>query len=205
MMSAGPTDKTDLLVSIKEKCKEARGHLGYSNQDIADRISEKFDCGDFSVNTVNNFFSDRSKATTIYTTGYICAVLGVSIDKCLGTEQEFPEQEQKNLIARLLEMENELKIKENQIDSLNKMIEEKNNQLEKADRAVAHYRSESANNHKMVNAWVLAVVILLLILLLVVGAIYLFRFDFTNPDYGLFKEAVAVETMGITPLSLLTR
>ena len=63
---------------IKDMCKAARNRLGLTNQDISNLISERFGIDDFSVNTVNNFFSERSKATTIYTTGYISAVLGSS-------------------------------------------------------------------------------------------------------------------------------
>ncbi len=73
---------------IKDMCKAARNRLGYTNQDICDKISERFGIEDFSVNTVNNFFSERSKATTIYTTGYICAVLGISIDAVFGIENK---------------------------------------------------------------------------------------------------------------------
>lgn len=202
MMSAEHADKFDLLVSIKEKCKEARSQLGYSNQDIADKISEMFDCGEFSVNTVNNFFSDRSKATTIYTTGYICAVLGVSIDQFLEIEQPLIDEEQKNMSALLIELQNELKIKETQIENLNNMIKEKDTQLEKADKAVQHYRNESAGSRKMVHTWVLAAVVLLLILLIAIVAVYLFHFDFTNPDYGLFRNSLLIKAIGITPLSL---
>lgn len=59
---------------IKDMCKAARNRLNLTNQDISNLISERFHIEDFSVNTVSNFFSERSKATTIFTTGYICSV-----------------------------------------------------------------------------------------------------------------------------------
>lgn len=40
---------------IKDMCKAARNRLGYTNQDICNKISERFGIEDFSVNTVNNF------------------------------------------------------------------------------------------------------------------------------------------------------
>ncbi len=82
---------------IKDMCKAARNRLGYTNQDICNKISERFGIEDFSVNTVNNFFSERSKATTIYTTGYICAVLGISIDAVFGIESNISSPERRSL------------------------------------------------------------------------------------------------------------
>ena len=108
---------------IKDMCKAARNRLGYTNQDICDKISERFGIEDFSVNTVNNFFSERSKATTIYTTGYICAVLGISIDAVFGIENKNSTPEEVEFVKQLAELKVETRFEEQKIEYLEKAAE----------------------------------------------------------------------------------
>ncbi|MDO4808556.1 MAG: hypothetical protein Q4A04_01120, partial [Eubacteriales bacterium] len=100
---------------IKDMCKTARNRLGLTNQDICDRIDQRFGIEDFSINTVNNFFSERSKATTIYTTGYICAVLDISIDAVFGIEQKNVPAEDAEFIKQLAELKVTERLQEQQI------------------------------------------------------------------------------------------
>ena len=65
------------MTLIREICKEKKDVLHLTNQDIADRAN-------MPISTVNNYFSQASKAPSIYTAGPICAVLGVSLDRYFG-------------------------------------------------------------------------------------------------------------------------
>ena len=173
---------------IKDMCKEAKTRLGMTNQDICDHISERFGIEDFSVNTVNNFFSERSKATTIYTTGYICAVLGISIDAVFGIDHTFTTDEEAEFVKQLSELKVEARFKDQEIEHLNQIIKEKDSRLDQAHEALGHYRKDAEQNRKRVPAWVLAVTLSLLACALTFIAIYLISFDIGNPYYGLFHR-----------------
>ena len=173
---------------IKDMCKAARNRLGYTNQDICDKIAERFGIEDFSVNTVNNFFSERSKATTIYTTGYICAVLGISIDAVFGIENEISTDEELEFVKQLAELKVEARFNEQKIEYLEKSIAEKEERLTQAHAAIEHYRKESEANIKKVQPWVYKTTLLLLIIVVLFICGYIFIFDVKNPDYGLFRS-----------------
>lgn len=68
---------------IKSVCKKRRDSMHISNQQISDGILENFGI-DIPIGTINNFFAERTKASSVYTTGYICAYLGVSLDEQFG-------------------------------------------------------------------------------------------------------------------------
>ena len=68
---------------IKSVCKKQRDALHISNQQISDGILEMYGI-DIPIGTVNNFFAERTKASSVYTTGYVCAYLGVSLDAQFG-------------------------------------------------------------------------------------------------------------------------
>ena len=174
---------------IKDMCKAARNRLGLTNQEISDLISERFGIVDFSVNTVNNFFSERSKATTIYTTGYICAVLGISIDAVFGIENELSPQEEVEFARQLVELKVELRFKEQEIAYLEERIKEKESRIEQAHIGLEHYRKEAESNSKKVQPWVFKATLVLLICSLLFIVAYLFFFDLGNPYYGLFRES----------------
>lgn len=171
---------------IKDMCKEARNRLGLTNQDISNRISERFGIEDFSINTVNNFFSERSKATTIYTTGYICAVLGISIDAVFGIDHTFSTAEEAEFVRQLSELKVEARFKDQQIDYLTQTIQEKDARLVQAHTALEHYRADAAANRKKVQPWVFISTLVLLACTLAFIAVYLVTFDIGNPYYGLF-------------------
>lgn len=190
---------------IKDMCKSARNRLGYTNQDICNKITEHFGIEDFSVNTVNNFFSERSKATTIYTTGYICAVLGISIDAVFGIENELSTTEEMEFVKQLSELKNEARFNEQKIKYLEKAIAEKEERLSQAHTALEHYRKESEANRKKVQPWVFFATLTLLAIAVVFICIYLFVFDIENPSYGLFQQglAAAANLPGCSMISLL--
>ena len=66
---------------IKDLCKEKKDSLNLTNQNIADRAN-------LSASTVNNYFSESSKAPSVYTVGPICAALGVSLDSYFGIKSD---------------------------------------------------------------------------------------------------------------------
>lgn len=68
-------------VLIKDLCKEKKDSLNLTNQNIADRAN-------LSSSTVNNYFSESSKAPSVYTVGPICAALGVSLDSYFGIKSD---------------------------------------------------------------------------------------------------------------------
>lgn len=172
---------------IKDMCKAARNHLGLTNQEIADMISERFGIEDFSVNTVNNFFSERSKATTIYTTGYICAALGISIDAVFGIENELSSEEEKELIRQTVDLKTELRLKDQQLANQENLIREKDQRLEQAHTALEHYRREEEANRRKVQPWVFIATLTILVCLMIFILVYLIRFDISNPSYGIFR------------------
>ena len=176
---------------IKDMCKAARNRLGYTNQDICDKISERFGIEDFSVNTVNNFFSERSKATTIYTTGYICAVLGISIDAVFGIENKISTPEEVEFVKQLAELKVETRFNEQKIEYLEKALAEKEERLNQAHTALEHYRKESEANLKKVQPGVFFATLILLALAILFICTYLVLFDIGNPDYGLFRQSLA--------------
>lgn len=65
---------------IKFICRKRKEELKVSNLQISNGIMEKFNI-DMPVSTIVNFFSDKSKAPSIYTAGYICSYLGISLDE----------------------------------------------------------------------------------------------------------------------------
>lgn len=178
---------------IKDMCKAARNRLGYTNQDICDKISERFGIADFSVNTVNNFFSERSKATTIYTTGYICAVLGISIDTVFGIENEKSTPEEVEFVRELAELKVEARFSGQKIEYLEKALAEKDERLSQAHTALEHYRRESEANRKKVQPWVFILTLALLALSVIFLCVYILVFDVGNPEYGLFRQALAAQ------------
>lgn len=176
---------------IKDMCRAARNRLGYTNQDICNKIAERFGIEDFSVNTVNNFFSERSKATTIYTTGYICAVLGISIDAVFGIESKISTSEEAEFVKQLAELKVEARFHEQKIEYLEKTVAEKDERLVQAHTALEHYRREADANRKKVQPWVFFATLTLLALAIAFICVYILVFDIGNPNYGLFRQNYA--------------
>ena len=174
---------------IKDMCKAARNRQGLTNQEISNIISERFGIEDFSVNTVNNFFSERSKATTIYTTGYICAALGISIDTVFGIETRITTEEETEFVRQLQELKVELRLKEQQTENLEKLVAEKEARLEQAHSALEHYRKQVEASSRKVQPWVFIATLALLVVSVIFIVVYLMIYDVRNPNYGLFQRA----------------
>lgn len=187
---------------IKDMCKEARNRLGLTNQDISNRISERFGIEDFSVNTVNNFFSERSKATTIYTTGYICAVLDISMDAVFGIEKKFSTDEEVEFVRQLSELKVEERLREQKITHLEEVIKEKDIRLDEARNAISHYREEIKVASRKVQPWVFIIVAVLLVLSIAFIAFYLIFFDLNNPQYGIFRQALCAAAGALAPFTV---
>ena len=171
---------------IKDMCRAARNRLGYTNQDISNQISQQFGIEDFSVNTINNFFSERSKATTIYTTGYICAVLGISIDAVFGIDNKVSTEEEAEFIRQLSDLKVELRFQEQKIGHLEEKLKEKDQRIEQAQQALAYYRKEAEQSRQRIQPWIFLTVLILLVCSLVFIVAYLLYFDLGNPHYGIF-------------------
>lgn len=92
----------DKVTQLKDALKDKRDQKHMTNQDVAD-------LADLPVNTVNNYFSSRSKAPSIYTVGPICAALCVSIDRHFGIVPD-PDQKGREDLAesrRIIEARDE--------------------------------------------------------------------------------------------------
>lgn len=173
---------------IKDMCKVARNSLGLTNQQICDLISERFNIEDFSVNTVNNFFSERSKATTIYTTGYICAVLNISIDAVFKIKNDLTSERETEYLRELAHLSEELRHKEDKISSLEQLIKEKDERIAQAHSGLEYYRNEASKSSRKVQPWVFTLTVILLVAALLFITIYLLAFDINNPNYGIFRS-----------------
>lgn len=161
---------------IKDLCKQARNRLGMSNQDIADAISERFQIDEFSVNTVNNFFSERSKACTVYTTGYICAVLNISIDTVFGIENNFSSEEQAEFVNQLSQLKVDLRMKDQEIEHLHHEIDEEEKRLHQAHVALDFYRHIAEKNNGKIHGWILNAVFVLFGLSLAIIGLLVFLY-----------------------------
>lgn len=173
--------ETTIQSSIKEACKRSRNRMGLTNQDIADLISERFGIEDFSVNTVNNFFSDRSKATTIFTAGYICAVLDVSIDAEFGIDNPLTSPKEREYIEKLNEVRSENRL-------MDELLKEKETRIAQAHVALEHYRKINKRNSKVVPSWMCNILLVFSFLLVVFIIGYLVFFDIGNSAYGIFTH-----------------
>jgi len=177
---------SDVYLQIKALCKQSRQQKGLSNQDIADMISERFHLEDFSVNTINNFFSDRSKAPTIYTVGYICAVLDVSLDQFFDIQTKHASADAEELEKQSSDKDTQISLLENKNAGLIEMIDEKNHRLDQAHEALEHYRKMAEKDRKHQTVFTQTVLISVLVILIIFVVYYLFHFDIGNPQYGLF-------------------
>lgn len=72
---------SDECLALKEILRTKRDLLGLSNQAIADAAG-------LSIHTVNNYFSNRSKATSAYVVLRIAKALNCSIDNVCGIESD---------------------------------------------------------------------------------------------------------------------
>lgn len=103
------------MKSIQDICREKREQQRMTAQMIADESGVPF-------STVNNFFSSSSKKPAVETTGPICRVLGVSLDRYFDIET--PERELSEHEQALLEKD--LKYERQKIKMLEESIRQKN-------------------------------------------------------------------------------
>ena len=143
---------SDESFALKEILKAKRDLLGLSNQAIAD-------AADLSVHTVNNYFSNRSKATSAYVVLRIAKVLNCSVDDVCGIESdENPSDSSEEVNFINAQRQDEIiAMQERQIDELRK---------DKRAGRFALYLS---------------------VILAVIVAIYFFHFDVPNPNWGFTK------------------
>ena len=140
---------SDESLALKEKLKAKRDLLGLSNQAIAD-------AADLSVHTVNNYFSNRSKATSAYVVLRIAKVLNCSIDDVCGIESD----------------ENPSDSSE-EVDFIN---------AQRQDEIIAMQERQISELQKDKRAGRFA--IYLSVVLSVIVLIYFFHFDVPNPNWG---------------------
>lgn len=143
---------SDESLALKERLKAKRDLLGLSNQAIAD-------AADLSVHTVNNYFSNRSKATSAYVVLRIAKVLNCSVDDVCGIESdENPSDSSEEVNFINAQRQDEIiAMQERQIDELRK------------DKRAGRFA------------------IYLSVILAVIVAIYFFHFDVPNPNWGFTK------------------
>lgn len=140
---------SDESLALKERLKAKRDLLGLSNQAIAD-------AADLSVHTVNNYFSNRSKATSAYVVLRIAKVLNCSIDDVCGIESD---------------------------ENLSDSSEEVNViNAQRQDEIIAMQERQITELRKDKRAGRFA--IYLSVLLSVIVLIYFFHFDVPNPNWG---------------------
>lgn len=143
---------SDESFALKEILKAKRDLLGLSNHAIAD-------AADLSVHTVNNYFSNRSKATSAYVVLRIAKVLNCSVDDVCGIESdENPSDSSEEVNFINAQRQDEIiAMQERQIDELRK------------DKRAGRFA------------------IYLSVILAVIVAIYFFHFDVPNPNWGFTK------------------
>lgn len=143
---------SDESLALKEILRAKRDLLGLSNQAIADAAG-------LSVHTVNNYFSNRSKATSAYVVLRIAKVLNCSIDDVCGIESdENPSDSSEEVNVINAQRQDEIiAMQERQITELRK------------DKRAGRFA------------------IYLSVLLSVIVLIYFFHFDVPNPNWGFTK------------------
>lgn len=160
---------TDEGLILKERLRAARDTSRLlTNQEIADRAG-------LSLSTVNNYFSNRSKASPAATVGRLCMVLHVSMDEVFGIVPDgaaAPGSEHLEQIAGM----------EKQCEDLRKEAAHREEIIAMKDETIKNYQLELQKRRPII--WALLV---LCILLVVLFAAYILYFDVANPNYGLFQ------------------
>ena len=148
---------------IKSVCKKRRDSMHISNQQISDGILENFGI-DIPIGTINNFFAERTKASSVYTTGYICAYLGVSLDEQFGIIP--PEDPEERLSVAVLQ--------ERVLNRDKEILSLKEHRDEMID--------EMRRRRPIIYSCLLAVIIMSVVLFWYVAT------DISNPHIGFFQH-----------------
>lgn len=143
---------TDEGIALKDSMKAKRDRLGLSNQAIADAAG-------LSIHTVNNYFSNRSKATSAFTVCRIAKVLHCSVDDAYGIESDdrTPDSSDEAQVVNAQRQDQIIDMQNSQIAEMRK------------DKIAGRFA------------------IYLSVVLSVIVAIYFFHFDVPNPDWGFTK------------------
>lgn len=156
---------------IKTVCRKKRDALHVSNQQISDGIFSMYNI-DIPLGTVNNFFSDRTKASSVYTTGYICAYLGVSLDEQFGIIP--PEDPEERLTVAVLQ--------ERVLNRDKEILSLKEHKDEMLD--------EMRRRRPIIYSCLAAVIVMAVVLLWYVIA------DLSNPNIGFFQHTGGSPVIG---------
>ncbi len=148
----------DILIDeglvLKDRLREARdASRSLTNQEIADRSG-------LTIATVNNYFSNRSKASTALTVGRLCKVLHVSMDDVFGIVPEDGVATRTAHELRIAELEAEAAHRE-------EIIALKDDELKR-------------RRNTIIGLFAISILLLLLLLCYII-------FDFLNPAFGLFR------------------
>ncbi len=105
-------------MTIQELCKERRGKLNLTYQEIADRA-------ELPLITVKKFFTADIKSPSLFTAAPICAVLGISLDAFFHIGTHFTQNEE-TLNAEKEGLERHLSSKDETINILYRGIKTRN-------------------------------------------------------------------------------
>ena len=163
---------------IKNICKKRRDELHVTNQQISDGIYEMFGA-DIPVSTIASFFASRSQAGSVYTTGYICAYLGVSLDEQFGIKFAHPAESATEIAV------------------LQERIVSKDTEIRVQQELIGELKSGIRNRRPVIWACLAAVIIMAAILMWYVAI------DLSNPTAGFFQPGTGYPLIGIITLSVV--
>lgn len=150
--------------TLRDICKDAKIRKGITTQKLSDETG-------ISISTINNFFATASKSPSVYNAGDICAVLGVSLDRYFGIEEDVPAEKRLEEMQQNREAELKAAHLEGNVESMAQTIDLQNKRIKSQQRVI------------YVTISVLVIVMLLL-------AVYVFL-DFKTANMGLIRGGVA--------------
>jgi len=163
---------------IKNICKKRRDELRVTNQQIADGIYEMFGA-DIPVSTIASFFASRSQAGSVYTTGYICAYLGVSLDEQFGIKFAHPAESATEIAV------------------LQERIVSKDKEIRVQQELIGELKSGIRNRRPVIWACIGAVILMAAILMFYVSV------DLVTPHAGFFQPGTGYPVVGIITLCVV--
>lgn len=150
--------------TLRDICKDAKIRKGITTQKLSDETG-------ISISTINNFFATASKSPSVYNAGDICAVLGVSLDRYFGIEEDVPAEKRLEEMQQNREAELKAAHLEGNVESMAQTID------------LQHKRIKS--QQRVIYVTISALVIVMLLL-----AVYVFL-DFKTANMGLIRGGVA--------------
>ena len=150
--------------TLRDICKDAKIRKGITTQKLSDETG-------ISISTINNFFATASKSPSVYNAGDICAVLGVSLDRYFGIEEDVPAEKRLEEMQQNREAELKAAHLEGNVESMAQTMD------------LQHKRIKS--QQRVIYVTISALVIVMLLL-----AVYVFL-DFKTANMGLIRGGVA--------------